>query len=185
MQEQALSRYNTLESDRQQFLDSGRECARLTLPYLLTEDGLSNGGHLHVPWQSVGAKGCNVLASKMLMSLFPINTSFFKLQINDAELMELPELDLQMRSEIDLSLSMIERVVMDQIAETSDRVYLHAAMKHLVVTGNVLLFAGKKSLKVYPLDRYAVVRDGNGVVIEIVTKESVARSLLPLSLIHI
>ena len=179
MQEQALSRYNTLESDRQQFLDSGRECARLTLPYLLTEDGLSNGGHLHVPWQSVGAKGCNVLASKMLMSLFPINTSFFKLQINDAELMELPELDLQMRSEIDLSLSMIERIVMDQIAETSDRVYLHAAMKHLVVTGNVLLFAGKKSLKVYPLDRYAVVRDGNGVVIEIVTKESVARSLLP------
>ena len=179
MKEQALARYQALTSDRQPFLDSGRECALLTLPYLLTEDGLSAGGKLHVPWQSVGAKGCNVLSSKMLMSLFPINTSFFKLQINDAELMELPELDLQMRSEIDLSLSKIERLVMEQIAETSDRVYLHAAMKHLVVTGNVLVFAGKKGLKLYPLDRYVVVRDGNGEVTEILTKESVARQLLP------
>ena len=39
---------------------------------------------------------------------------------------------------------------MQQMAESSDRVQLTAAMKHLIVTGNVLIFAGKKTLKVYP-----------------------------------
>jgi hypothetical protein len=114
-----------------------------------------------------------------MLSLFPVNTSFFKLQINDAELMELPELTPEVRSEIDLSLSKLERMIAQQIAESSDRVLLHAAMKHLVVTGNALIFAGKKALKVYPLDRYVVSRDGDGNIIEVLTKECVHRSLLP------
>ncbi|BCV06083.1 MAG: hypothetical protein CM15mV125_170 [uncultured marine virus] len=52
-------------------------------------------------------------------------------------------------------------------------------MRHLVVTGNVLLFAGKKNLKLYPLNRFVVDRDGNGEILHIVTKEHVHRSLLP------
>lgn len=179
MKEQALSRYQALATDRQQFLDSARECAKLTLPYLIVEDGQTRGGRLPIPWQSVGAKGVNVLASKLMLSLFPVNTSFFKLQINDAELMALPEITPEIRSEIDLSLSKLERMIMQQIAESSDRVQLHAAMKHLVVTGNVLVFAGKKAIKVYPIDRYVASRDGDGNVIEIVTKESISRTLLP------
>ena len=35
-----------------------------------------------------------------------------------------------------------------------------------------------KSLKVFPLDRYVVQRDGDGTVMEIITKETVDRSLL-------
>lgn len=179
MEAYAQSRYTELTSDREDFLDMGRRCAALTLPYLLTEDGFTSGERLKTPWQSVGAKGVNVLASKLMLALFPINTSFFKLQINDAELMEVPELTPEVRSEIDLSLSKMERVVMQQIAETSDRVMLTVAMKHLVVTGNCLAFAGKKALKVFPLDRYVIARDGDGTVTEIITKEIVDRSLLP------
>jgi len=174
-----MSRYQALTSEREQFLDVGRRGARLTLPYLLTEEGLSDGGPLHTPWQSLGAKGCNVLASKMMLSLFPVNTTFFKLQVNDGELAQMPDVTPEVRSEIDLSLNKMERVVMQQIAESNDRVALHAAMKHLVVTGNALLYAGKKALKVFSLDRYVVCRDGDGNVIEIITKEEVDRSLLP------
>ena len=180
MKQPAMARYQSLRSEREDFLDTGRECAALTLPYLLTEEGMSDGDRLHTPYQSVGAKGVNVLSSKLMLSLFPINTSFFKLQINDAELAKVPELDVEtVRSEIDLSLSKMERVVMQQISETTDRVQLTAAMKHLIVTGNALLYAGKKSLKLYPLDRYVINRDGDGNVIEMVTKEIVDRSLLP------
>jgi hypothetical protein len=179
MKESALSRYQYLTTDREQFLYIGREAAYLTLPYLLTESGHTQGGSLHTPWQSVGAKGVNVLSSKLMLSLFPINTSFFKLQINDGEL-KTPELqDPKVRSEIDLSLSKIERIIMQQLGESSDRVMLHAAMKHLVVTGNALVYAGKKALKVFPLDRYVVSRDGDGTVTEVLTKEIVDRSLLP------
>ena len=69
MKEQAQARYQFLATDRQTFLDAAREAARLTLPYLLTEEGLATGGPLIVPWQSVGAKGVNVLASKLMLSL--------------------------------------------------------------------------------------------------------------------
>ena len=177
--ESAQARYQAGLSDREQFLETARGATSLTLPYLLTDDGHTQGGSLNLPWQSVGAKGVNVLSAKLMLSLFPINTTFFKLQIDDATLAEVEGITPEVRSEIDLSLSKMERIVMQQIGETTDRVQLHAAMKHLVATGNALIFAGKKALKVFPLDRYIISRDGNGSVIEIVTKEIVDRSLLP------
>ena len=175
----AQSRYHGMRADREDFLDMARRCAALTLPYLLTEDGHTNGGRLQQPYQSLGSKGVNALSSKLMLSLFPIQTSFFKLQINDAEIADIPELTPEVRSEIDMNLSKMEKMVMQQMAESSDRVQLTAAMKHLIVTGNVLIFAGKKALKVYPLDRYVIERDGDGNVIEIITRELVDRSLLP------
>lgn len=178
MKHSAQAKYMMLRADREDYLDSARQSASLTLPYLLTDDGHVQGGVLPTPWQSVGSKGVNVLASKLMLSLFPVNTSFFKLQINDAEIDNLG-MDEQARSEIDLSLSRIERIVTQDIAESSDRVHLEMAMKHLIVTGNALLYQGKKNLKLYPLDRFVVSRDGEGNIMEIVTEEQIDRSLLP------
>jgi hypothetical protein len=179
MEPTASQRYARLSSSRTQFLDAARECAKLSLPYLLTPSGHAQGNKLNTPWQSVGAKGVNVMASKLMLSLFPINQKFFRLQINDGKLAMDPNVDKQARSEIDLTLSKIERIVMQNIAESQDRVVLHQAMKHLVVTGNVLVLMGKKYLKLYPLDRYVVVRDGEGQPTEIVTVEAVDRQFLP------
>ena len=179
MKQTALSRYESLRSGRQQFLDAAREAAALTNPYLMTEEGFGEGEKHPIPWQSLGAKGCNVLSSKLMLSLFPLNTSFFKLSINDQELATLPDITPEIRSEIDLNLAKMERTIMQQISESTDRVILYSAMRHLVVTGNVLLFAGKKNLKLYPLNRFVVDRDGNGEILHIVTKEHVHRSLLP------
>lgn len=68
---------------------------------------------------------------------------------------------------------------MQHIAESQDRVVLHQAMKHLIVTGNVLVYMGSSGVKLYPLDRYVVVRDGEGQPTEIVTVESINRQFLP------
>ena len=179
MKSSVYGRLMRLEAERQQFLDMGRRCAVLTLPYLLTEDGLEQGGTLHSPYQSTGSRAVNVLSSKLLIALFPINIPFFKLQINDGELAKIPEMDDAVRTEIDLSLGKMERIIMQQVNESNDRVALHNAMKHLVVTGNCLVYQGKKALKVYPLDRYVVCRDGDGNVTEIITKEIVDRGMLP------
>ena len=179
MKTNAQARYQALRSDREQFLSVARAAAKLSLPYLLTEEGHSNGAEFHTPWQSVAAKGVNVLAAKLMLSLFPLNTSFFKLQLNDAEIAKIEGITPDQRSAIDLSLAKMEKIVMQQIAETNDRVHLHTAMKHLVVAGNALIFAGKKNLKVYPLDRYVIARDGNDNIQEIVTREIVDRELLP------
>ena len=173
----ARQRYNELSSHREQFLNVAYECAELTIPTLLMRnegDALYNS--FQTPWQSVGAKGVTTLSSKLMLGLLSPSTSFFKLQLDDSKLgVEIPA---EAKSELDLSFAKIERMIMDSIAASTDRVQIFAALKHLVVTGNALLFMHKDGMKVYPLNRYVVERDGNGDVVEIVTKERVSKKLL-------
>ena len=176
----ARERYSMLSPGRTQFLDMAVECSELTLPYLVTRDDSSTGKRqLLQPFQSVGAKAVVTLAAKLMLAILPPQTAFFKLQVRDDKLGQ--TLDPMMRSELDLSFSKIERLIMDYIAASSDRVVVHQALKHLIVSGNALIFMSKDGLKHYPLQRYVVERDGNGNVIEIVTKEMVSRKVLGIS----
>ena len=174
----ARERYNELVTDRRQFLDKAVDCSELTLPYLIQDDTSSRPTHetLNVPWQSVGAKCVVGLAAKLMLAVLPPQGSFFKLQVREDKLGE--DIPPNAKSELELSLSKMERMVMDYIAASNDRVIIHQALKHLIVGGNALLFMGKDGIKNYPLNRYVVNRDGNGNVLEIVTKELINRDVL-------
>ena len=178
----ARERYNKLTNGRRQFLDTAVRCSQLTLPYLIDEDLSSKPSHKHLktPWQSIGSKAVVTLAAKLMLALLPPQTTFFKLQVRDDKLGE--EIPPEIRSELDLSFSKMERLVMEYIAASSDRVVIHQALKHLIVGGNSLIFMGKDGLKNFPLNRYVVNRDGNGNVLEIVTKELISRTVLGLDL---
>ena len=178
----ASERYSKLAAGREQFLETAVECSQLTLPYLVQRDTGQRVGkkQLLQPWQSVGSKAVVTLAAKLMLAMIPPTTSFFKLQVRDDKLGE--EMDPSMRSELDLSFSKMERMVMDSIAASDDRVVVHQALKHLIVSGNALIFMGKDGLKHFPLQRYVVNRDGNGNVLEIVTKEIISRKILGLEL---
>ena len=173
----AKSRYDALIGYRSEYLDQADIAARLTLPYLIRDEEQTKGGvrDLKTPWQSIGAKGVVTLASKLMLALLPAQTSFFKLQVDDSQLGDVPP---EVRTELDLSFAKVERTIMDAIAASDDRVVIHQALKHLVVAGNALVFMGKDGLKLYPLNRFVVDRDGNGNVIEIVTREKIAKKLL-------
>jgi len=176
----ARQRYEKLRSYREEFLNVAVECSRLTLPYLIRQDDRRHEVHktLITPWQSVGAKAVTTLAAKLMLALLPPQTTFFKMQVRDDKIgTEIPP---EVRTELDLSFSKLERMVMDYVNASSDRVMIHQAMKHLIVGGNALLFMGKDGIKHYPLNRYVVERDGNGNVIEILTKEVVNKHLIPL-----
>ena len=175
--ETARQRYSKLSTDRDQFLNVAYDCAELTIPTLLMRDETSTYSQFSTPWQSVGAKGVVTLASKLMLGLLPPSTSFFKLQLDDSKLgVEIPA---EAKSELDLSFAKIERMIMEAIAASTDRVQIFSAIKHLVVTGNSLVYMGKDGMKTYPLNRYVVERDGNGEVVQIVTKERVNRELIP------
>ena len=175
----AKTRYDFLSKYRSTFLDTAVQCSELTLPTLIQQDddvSRSTNLRLITPWQSVGAKGVVTLASKLMLALLPPQTSFFKLQIDDSKIgVDLPA---EARSDLDISFAKMERSVMEIIAASSDRVTVHQALKHLVVGGNALIYMGPKGLKLYPLNRYVVDRDGNGEVLEIVTRERISRKLL-------
>ena len=175
----AKSRYDNLSSDRSQFLNEAEDATKLTLPYLIRghEEYSKGMKQLKTPWQSVGAKGVVALASKLSLSLVPPQTSFFKLQLDESQLGE--QFGPEIKSELDLSFAKIERTILDAIAASDDRVVIHQALQHLVVGGNALIFMSKQGLKLYPLNRFVIERDGNGQVIEIVTKERINKDLIP------
>ena len=174
----ARERYNQLVTDRRQFLDKAVDCSELTLPYLIQDDTTSKPTHetLRIPWQSVGSKCVVGLAAKLMLAILPPQGTFFKFGVREDKIGE--DLPPEAMSEMELSLSKMERMVMDYIAASNDRVVIHQALKHLIVGGNALLFMGKDGIKNYPLNRYVVNRDGNGNVLEIVTKELINRDVL-------
>jgi len=174
----AKQRYSQLSSNRSQFLDTAIQCSALTLPYLVQRDTTSRSGSVKLtqPWQSVGAKAVVTLAAKLMLALLPPQTSFFKLQVRDDKLGE--DIDPTLKSELDLSFSKIERMIAEYIAASNDRVVVHQALKHLIVSGNALIYMGKDGLKHYPLQRYVVNRDGDGNVTEIITKELIHRDII-------
>lgn len=171
--------YAKLETSRKPFLDRARECAELTIPSLLPKDGHSNASRLPTPWQGIGARGVNNLASKLLLALLPPNSPFFRLQIDDFTLEKLTQQE-GMRAKVEEGLNRIERSVMNEIEANAIRVGGFEALKQLLVTGNALVYLPMDGgVRVFRLDRYVVRRDPMGNVLEIITKETVARSTLP------
>ena len=67
----ARQRYSKLKQHREHFLDRAEECSELTIPSLIQPDGFTDSSDLYNPFQSVGARGVNNLASKFYYYYFP------------------------------------------------------------------------------------------------------------------
>jgi hypothetical protein len=176
--ETAQQLYTTLEGARYSYLDRGRACSKLTLPYVMPEEGFGPHSRLETPFSGVGSRGVNNLASKLLLALLPPNSPFFRFQANEKKLAE-DETPPELMSEIEASLQALEELVMDEVTRGAYRVALHEALKHLIITGNALLYLPDEGgLRVFHLDRFVVQRDPMGNLLSVATKESVAFSTL-------
>lgn len=172
-------RYTQLESSRDSFLTRARESAELTIPTLMPPSGHTGSTEYVTPFQSVGSRGVNNLASKLLMSLLPPNSPFFRLTIDDFDLQELAGPDA--RGKVEDGLARIERAGLQEIEASAIRVPVFEALKQLVVSGNALIYMPRtgEGVKVFRLDRYVCKRDSMGNVLEIITKESLSPQMLP------
>lgn len=177
----AEARYNELTSDRDPFLTRARECSKLTIPSLIPPDGFSNGQALPSTFQSIGANGCNNLASKLLLTMLPPNEPCFRLRVDNMIFeKQQAEIDPEWKSKIDKALSRCEQTVLGDIESTGDRVIVYEANLHLLVGGNVLYYDDKVTgLRMFPLSRYVVARDPMGSPVEIVVHETVHPNTLP------
>lgn len=121
----------------------------------------------------------NNLSAKLLLTLFPPNTPFFRLAIDDFTLQKLTQRE-DLRAEVEKALNKVERAVSTEIETTAMRVKAFEALRLLAVTGNALLYLPDEGgMKVYRLDRYVVKRDPMGNPIEIIVKEEVYPVVLP------
>lgn len=172
-------RYHALASAREPFLRRARDHAKVTIPTLIPEEGANEHTLYPTPYQSLGARGVNNLASKLLLALLPPNSPFFRLKISDFDLAELTG-DVKMRAEVEEALATIERTVMDEVETMALRVQVFEALKHLIVAGNVLLFMSSDGrARVFSINQYVTSREPNGDVIEIILKEEAHPAALP------
>ena len=173
LQQSAKERYETLKQHREHFLDRAQECSELTIPSLVPPDGFHSSTDLYNPFQSVGARGVNNLASKLLLLLLPPNSPFFRLSIAGQAKKDLDQ-QKEIKSEVEKSLATIEREVSSKIEQLALRVSVFEALKHLIVAGNVLTYLPKKgNMRVFPLTNFVCKRDASGNIIEIVIKETI------------
>jgi len=173
----AVARYEQCQSDRSSYLRDAQDASKLTIPSLIPEATVGKNAKIKTPFQAVGARAVNSLSAKLLVTLLPPSTPFFKLSIDSLALLQEGQEGLE--TEIDKGLKTIEQALMNEIEISNDRVAMFEALKHLIVGGNVLLYLTDKGLKVFHLDRFVCKRDEVGNVLEIITKETIHPQALP------
>lgn len=156
-------------------MQRARRCAELTIPSLMPPEGSDENTPLPTPYQGLGARGVNNLASKLLLTLLPPNSPFFRFSVDDFVL----EQAGQRRAQVEQALASVERAIMNEIESKAIRVQTNEGLRLLIVTGNALLYIPDEGgMKVYRLDQYVVKRDPMGNVMEIITREVINPRIL-------
>jgi len=175
----AKALYETLATERDPYIKRAVRAAELTVPYLFPKAGTSGSTNFVEPNQSLGARGLRHLASKLQISLFPVNAPFFKYEIDDLALANLAKAD-DKRGEIEKALSARERAVLSEMNSSMFRPVSFEVFRQLLVAGNCLLHIPKKGKpRAHRLSSYVVQRDSSGNVLDIVILETTARTALP------
>lgn len=182
----AASRYAALESQRGPVLDRARQAAALTLPYLVPPSGATQSTTLVDPYQSVGGRGVNNLSSKLLMSILPPNSPFIRMEATEEVIAEAEATEKSARTNIATGLAKYDRALKNGIEQAQIRAPFKESLRHLVISGNVLVNILKGGrIRVFGLSSYVVKRDGEGNALEIILKEMVSRLELPESALEL
>lgn len=178
----AKGRYSQLEPLREPFLNRARDAALVTLPHLFPPQGFTSTSKLYTPYQSLGSRGVNNLAAKLLLTMFPSNSPFYRYDLTESALreMEARGLSATKRGQIDVAMSKYERTIQRKIEAGAYRPRMSPALKQLIVGGNTMLYMPRgKPIKVFNLADYVCKRDSSGNVIEHITVERVSPTALP------
>ena len=173
-------RYASLAGVREGLLERARGHAALTIPSLFPEAGTSEDQMLLSPYQSVGARGVNNLSNKLLLTLFPVSSPFFKLEIPEGIIQQLQEADPSVKEVLEAGLTEMENTIQSDLEINAFRAILFVALRQLIVVGDFLLhIPAKGEPRGFKLDKYVVKRSVSGTPLEIILKEVISREELP------
>lgn len=171
----AKSRFDTLSTGRQTALRRARENSNLTIPGLVPEDGQDANSSFSQPYQSLGARGVNNLASYLLVTQFPPDQQFARLSVHEDDAEELGT----KLAEVKTALSRISSKAHLLLETTAARPVMMETLRHLIVAGNALLHVPLEGTpRMFRLDQYVVLRDERGRMLEAVIHERVYPSAL-------
>lgn len=177
-----------LESYRSSYLYRAQEYSKLTLPHIIpvqgsyssavqTDRGEDANQH---GFDSIGAEVNNNLANKLAITLFPPQSSFFRMKLS-------PDLEAQLGadgyrvSELSQAMAVGETRAMDVFSDRGCRSAMVELMKHLQIAGNACLFLDPDEdnpVQIIPMSRYYVYRDKSGFILDYMQEDFKAFSTL-------
>jgi hypothetical protein len=173
----ARARYQMLEPARSTVLLQARSASDLTIPGIIPPLGASNPHDVVTqPYSSLGARGVNNVAAKLLLSLFPPQRPFFKLEID-------PDVASAMGTTIgdaNEALAKISQKAQNLIESSGSRPMWMEVFRHLAIAGNALVFHPDDGsvMRMWRLDQYVVRRDVQGKLLEAIIEEEIYPSEL-------
>ena len=181
----AKATYNRLTNDRSPYVTRAESNAKLTIPSVFPEDSSDGSSDFTQPWQSVGARGVNNMANRLMMASFPLEP-WMRLSVNEFAAKEMMD-NLEQYDEVEKALGQIERSMMTYMDSNGYRPVFFESERLLIITGNCLLQVPepvqgskmKATPKVYNLHNYVVQRDAYDNILQIITRDKVAFGALP------
>lgn len=163
--------YKELETKRTAYLTRAREASLLTIPQLFPPEGSNSETTYPTPYQSLGAKGVNNLANKIILSLFPPQTAFFKLGLSPADMAATGKAE----GDLQQAMYVLESAIVNEMEISSLRPKLVHLIKNLIVGGSCVIYIPQKGQpELFGLHEFVVKRDKQGNVLRLVIKQSVA-----------
>jgi hypothetical protein len=175
--ESAKKKYDRLVSKRNNYLTRAEDASSLTIPQLYTGnyDEGSEGNTYGTPYQSMGARGVNNLANKIILTLFPPATAFFKMSISPLTLKEMRKGE----GEINQALQVLEKSIVNEMEISQLRAVLVDALKQCIVGGSALLHIPEKDdPKVISMTKFGIKRSKSKKILELVIKDCIMFSEL-------
>ena len=169
--------WEALNGARSAFLTRCERYAGLTQPIIMPPIGYNeNLEEMENDYQSVGSQAVNNLANKVMLALFAPSRPFFRFDIPPEAMKKLAG-DQDNLTKLESALAVAERNCVKHLEQYSSRPKLYSAIKHLIVTGNVLLIlphgksVAKDSIRTVGLRNYVVKRNQVGKVIRVIVRD--------------
>lgn len=177
----ASKEFERMSDTKQPFLTRAKEASRLTLAQLYPESDNTDTSQdsYPTPYQSLGARGVNNLANKMILSLFPPATAFFKLGMNNLAREQANVSDGDMQT----AMYKIEKGIVNEMEVSQLRSVLVDILKQGAVGGSAVLHVPESGKpRAYSLRNFGVKRSKSGTVLKLVIKDSISFLELPMDI---
>lgn len=170
--EDIKSRWEYLSGQNVSSLERARDVAKLTIPHLLPPEGHTEDDTLPTPFQSLGAKGLNNLASKMMLLFAPPSIPFVSLDVPTELRRKLKGTPDELRKVRDM-LTDVEKSLTKHIEKKKIRSKWFEAFRLLPSCGDALMVINdEEGILLFKMDKYVIQRDRSGTLLELILKET-------------
>lgn len=163
--------WSDLDGKKQPLMTRCENYAGLTIPKVCLPIGFQpeSTDQAH-DFQSIGAQAVNHVVNKLMLAMFAPSRPFFRVAPDSKMKQQLAKAGFT-ETALANALSKMEREAVAMLDQLGQRPKLYQVMRHLVVTGNVLLCIGDEALRVMGLRYYCVKRTAEGKVHTLIIRE--------------